>query len=241
MQTHLDAYIDSKKYSWSNTTKRSERARLNALGVSLNKEPENLYEQLIEQGMKPYSIKTTFLRLKSFYDYLIDLGVKDGPNFFYDFINKNRRIFKYAYDRKPVKISFEEAVKRIENIQNDTARGKAFEILRSGLRLSEYRDLDRHKGRVRGKGGKYRTIHVSDFAQRPYRISDTTFRRELKRVGLCPHDLRKLFATRLLQKGMNIVEVQRLLGHSSITTTEKYIQDGNEGELHDRIGEALKC
>ena len=35
------------------------------------------------------------------------------------------------------------------------------------------------------------------------------------------HNLRKTFATRLLSRGAAITDVQRLLGHASVKTTEK--------------------
>ena len=37
------------------------------------------------------------------------------------------------------------------------------------------------------------------------------------------HDLRHAFATRLIRKGVDLYRVSRLLGHSSVTTTERYL------------------
>ena len=45
-----------------------------------------------------------------------------------------------------------------------------------------------------------------------------------RRAGLkdiSPHCLRRTFATRLLSRGSAITDVQHLLGHASVTTTEK--------------------
>lgn len=41
-------------------------------------------------------------------------------------------------------------------------------------------------------------------------------------AGLGPHDFRRTFASTLMDKGVDIKTVSRLLGHSSVTTTEKY-------------------
>jgi site-specific recombinase XerD len=44
----------------------------------------------------------------------------------------------------------------------------------------------------------------------------------LKSVQIFPHtNLRKTFATRLLSRGAAITDVQHLLGHASVKTTEK--------------------
>lgn len=53
------------------------------------------------------------------------------------------------------------------------------------------------------------------------------------------HDLRHTFATRLLQAGVPAEQVQKLLGHRSITMTLRYahVVDGFQGEALRRLGE----
>jgi integrase len=46
---------------------------------------------------------------------------------------------------------------------------------------------------------------------------------DLAKVNLHWHDLRREYASRLAERGVPITEIQRLLGHASVLTTERYI------------------
>lgn len=48
-------------------------------------------------------------------------------------------------------------------------------------------------------------------------------REALRRVGLHWHDLRHECATRWLRCGLDLREIQKLLGHASISMTERYL------------------
>jgi len=50
-----------------------------------------------------------------------------------------------------------------------------------------------------------------------------TARRKASLKGLRLHDLRHTFATRLIQSGVDVFTVQKLLGHSTITMTMRYV------------------
>ena len=63
----------------------------------------------------------------------------------------------------------------------------------------------------------------------------TGYKAALIRAGLAEkkyrfHDIRHTFATRLVEKGIDPFTVQELLGHASITTTQRYAHPSRESK-----------
>lgn len=113
-------------------------------------------------------------------------------------------------------------------------------------------DFDRLTVHVRnGKGGKDRTTYINDVAkmhiqmylamrnedgealiynEKHQRLQDGGVRDILKRIGkragvtnVHPHRFRRTLATNLAARGMALQEIQRILGHSDINTTMRYV------------------
>jgi site-specific recombinase XerD len=127
-------------------------------------------------------------------------------------------------------------------------------------------DLDNLCLRVRGKGSKERIVPISMELRRLLfrwrqkqrgslvvstrcgtRMSVRNVQRDLKalfgRVGITgvrcsPHTLRHTFAICYLRNGGNLFYLSRILGHTSVKTTERYLQSVQPQDLqavHDRL------
>ncbi len=53
----------------------------------------------------------------------------------------------------------------------------------------------------------------------------------LQKLGVSPHDFRHKLASDLVHKGMNLLEVQKVLGHSSVKTTSLYTHTVNAEQI----------
>lgn len=116
-----------------------------------------------------------------------------------------------------------------------------------GLRVAELvglnlDDLGDGCVKVMGKGGRERVCPIGQAMEalqsyldergrqpgalflncRGGRLSDRSVRSILEKLGANPHALRHSYATHLLDRGAGIRDVQELLGHKSITSTQIY-------------------
>ncbi len=223
MNNLVEAYINDHKTAWAESTLKSELARLRRLDLSLP--PEALFEKLQQQGKKPYTIKTTFIRVCA-----LESWAKLEPRFA-QFMEKHGRRFKFVYEKEQVQVTYEEAEKRIMGLEG-RSREHALGLLRSGVRLTESYNV--RDGQVKGKGGKTRKIYG--------KIKETeaksTFTRKLKAVGLKPHTLRKLCATRLAEKGATPADLCKIFGWSSIETAYQYLMPGEDARLEALVATA---
>lgn len=66
---------------------------------------------------------------------------------------------------------------------------------------------------------------------KPYVDIKKAFRGACRRAGIKDlrfHDLRHTFASRLIEKGVDIIKVKELLGHSTVKVTERYTHSNRE-------------
>jgi site-specific recombinase XerD len=134
-----------------------------------------------------------------------------------------------------------------------------------GLTLADA-DFDNLVVKVTGKGNKQRLVPISNEMRRGLyrhslkvrgpllfgtrtgtRVTNRNFQRDFKllcnRLGIVglrcsPHTLRHTFAVSYLRAGGNLFYLSRVLGHTSVKTTERYLQSVRVEDLqavHDRL------
>ena len=73
------------------------------------------------------------------------------------------------------------------------------------------------------KGGKISTRYVRAMLERVSIKADVYIQDREEQVVVFPHSLRHSCATRWLNDGLSVIDVQELLGHESLNTTQKYL------------------
>ncbi len=218
MKELIAGYLKAHETAWAESTLKSERSRLTQLAPLLHLEPEALFAKLLEQGKKPYTIKTTFIRLTD-----LEQWAKLEPRFA-RYMEEHGRRFRSVYAPEQVKVTFEEAHRRIMELKG-SVQLHALGLLQSGVRLTESYNID--DGKVIGKGGKTRKV----YGKIKETVPKATLARHLKAVGLKPHTLRKLCATRLVEKGATAADLCKVFGWSDISTAYYYLQGKDEKKL----------
>jgi integrase len=83
------------------------------------------------------------------------------------------------------------------------------------------------KGEI--KGSQY--VFLNPKTGKPYTKLHRSFKHACRRAdikNLRFHDLRHTFASRLIEKGVDIIRVKEILGHSSVKITERYTHSNQE-------------
>lgn len=220
------------------------------------------------RGLAPRSIARETFALKAFFAFLEQLGIVElSPARRI----RNRRVGR-RIPRTPSEQEIERLIEAART-PRDLAILELFyatgcrEAELAGIRVEH---INGHEIKVRGKGDKERLVIHGEKAVRALknhlngRQSGYLFEgrgidrplnprslygivvRTAKRAGLDgihPHSLRHAFATHLLRHGADLVSIQRLLGHSSLSTTALYLDldttdlERTLAQCHPRWGE----
>jgi integrase len=233
----IDSYIASKKNAWAETTMKSEKARLYACVTPLSAgSPSTLWAHL--QTHKPYTRSTTWTRVVAFWGWRQAKGFAPvGPNPYTEWRLENAKAFKNVYTSRRIGLTYEEVKGIIETLPEDI-KATASYILSNGLRWSE---ASQHGDAIVGKGGKVRPRFGEAFEGDGKLASYKRLRCALRNHGLKPHDLRKLFATRLAEGGrVGHADLLRILGWNSIQTAQRYLQPKKDTELSRIVREETR-
>lgn len=128
---------------------------------------------------------------------------------------------------------------KILEAANPIAKNRIIFLANTGLRAAEFANLNSSSVNptltaitITGKGRKRRTVPLNQTAKAIWpelsictkNALELQFQRIARRIEIPlfgPHALRHYFATQLLLKGVSMVYVSKLLGHSSVRTTEQ--------------------
>lgn len=236
-------YLEAKDGYWDGATYNSESSKLKTIVRVLRKSGLrgiSFYQELKAEGYKPYTIKSLTQRAASMYEWAIKNQVASThTNPFADLLVSSPHLFRNAYKAERLKLDFDEAAQRIMSIPQENVRECCLSMLRSGLRIHEVFIVNKETNSVIGKGNKER-FTVWAFPAHLQLPSAAQVRYALKKIGLKPHSLRKLLATKLARSDMRHMDIMALMGWSSMETATKYIQPMNEDKLKSKLEEILK-
>lgn len=248
----VQRFIAEKKSGWADTTKKSAVSKFRAIRnyVEQASSVPSLVKNLEQANYAPYSIKQ-YLILLGEYEQSMEttLEIKD-------YLRNTSYKFRNVYKEKTRRIQYSEYTQILDQAKTQP---EVYNFLvlagHAGLRRSEalearWEDFDT-TGRfltVQGKGGKQRQVPFSRarLLTSPRQTSSgfivggssypliNDFLTSLP-THVTPHDFRAMFATEQLNKGLNIKEVAQIVGHSSISTTARYIRTDLE-EISRKMG-----
>lgn len=219
----LKKYQIFKKHAWSASTHHCESYRLPKYAPFITGSPTILWDHLEKRKMAKSSRANLWTRVTDFWNWMEDNGHVDTQNPYSKWRRQNPRLFRNAYTRRLTALTMAEAEALINKIPRHVHRKKAFQLLYTGMRWNESFSLK--KNLIIGKGDKTREVFCpKEFRDIEYNFSHTAMHRQLKRVGLNTHMLRKIFLSHLANNGANGFDLCAIAGWSSLSTAQHYIQ-----------------
>jgi len=231
---YLD-YIDS--LSRLKNTKETYKYGYSFWKKATSKKPESLTEKDIQKVLSGLDKNTAKNRLSCLNHYAKYLLKAEYSKLFLelqklDRIGSKKRIPKHKSRDNFIELT----AKAKELISKHDRKGLWIGLMiNCGLRISEIEHAQRGSDYIQviGKGDKERRVPAPPYVLQGmqeirqgrggWRKDRNIISRELRNIGINhPHSLRHTYATMLLREGLTIQQIQILLGHESIATTQIY-------------------
>lgn len=217
--------LERKARAWAPTTLRSETARLRTLVRLLETEsrPASVVAGLA-RAYGSYAAATAWVRVRQLAEEAgedvraWDRAWRDRP-----------REMRQAYRRRLVDLTPAQVLGKLAHVEDVDVRAAAAHMLRNGLRACE---AGQAGGSVVGKGAKEREVLFPGGVA----VSYGRLHRALRKVGLRPHDLRKVFATDLWRRHPDVVDVAKVMGWQSFETARSYVAPRSLDDVRRRFG-----
>ena len=202
---------------------------------------DNYVESMVLDGYQPATIKQHISALRTFYKTCQAMGTMENNPARYVSTPKLGKCLPKTIEREAITAALNDP-----KVDRET-KGAIAIIYETGLRLQELLDLraqDIDSGKqsikVHGKGRKERVVFYSDLCKQyghywhGWKHTQREVRHEVytalkphsQAQQLSPHALRHTYATEMLNNGMSITAIAKLMGHEHETTTERYAQLG---------------
>jgi site-specific recombinase XerD len=256
MLTRKKALLKFEQYLEQRNLSQVYLVYIKLLFKHLNENKINLFdltEQQLFSFLAKYSINTKNLYLKALKKYSICFNIRTPLAV--ALLNKDIKLIRPDVKIREYPNESELSNKVIPKLKEKERIILDF-LIATGLRKSELLslhrsgiDLDRCIAKVDGKGRKQRIVvfpkpvseEVKALFNREKQEKENAFNYTYGRLrGLCkkitqetkvrmsPHSLRHVFAVSLRRRGLDVVSISHLLGHSNLETTRIYLNETNE-------------
>jgi len=249
---YLEGYIMNSRRNWASDGYRLKKLTEFFKDVELGQITRSMVEKFRDSRRKAGNSESTVNRYLALLKKMFNFAIEEG------YLEQNpMRGIRLHSERDTIKdrILTEAEESRLLSESSDRLRPVVKTALHSGMRLGEILGLrwanvnfSKRKIKVeKTKSRKARFIPVNstlfdeltrlekeagrDGGVFPFKSVRTAFENACRRAGvkkLTFHDLRRTFGTRLLEKGVDIVTIQKLYGHSSVLVTQRYLHPDDE-------------